>query len=259
MAENEEEEVDIELSVEKLRALSSFFYSNLARKHPSAVGVKYADLVVDCYYKGRTCTQSDFKHYLHPTLVNCFTFQANLTNTTGQHLDGPYKGLSLILRSTPNINFLYQRLDAMQNTESIRLAIHPPGTVPFMTKNAISLEAGKSTSISLMMKTYERLGSPYAECQDNEVFQLDSQMLKATRDVCAELCMIETIQRECNCTSTLFEDLSRSNHQYCSAVDNVSPSEFIKRSKCEIGLAQGEKDIDCTNCIWDCQYLTFNI
>ncbi len=251
--------LSLSLSKERYRAVASFFYSNLAPNHRSAIGVKYADLVVDCFYKSKTCTQAHFKPYLHPTLINCYTFQANMTNITGKVLDGPHNGLTLILRSSPSLHFGYEHLDVMQNVQSIRLAIHAPGTLPMMTKKALNLEPGKSTSISLMMKTYDRLGSPYTECQEKDAFELDSRIFKATRDVCREKCMIEEIQKQCNCTSILLEDLTRSDYQYCAGVDNISPIEFEKRSECEYRLAQGEDDVDCTHCIWDCQQDDYDI
>ncbi len=249
----------LDLSYEKFKAMGSFIYSNMDKNHQSAVGVQYEYLVVDCFYKSLTCTGAHFKLYLHPTLINCYTFQTNATNTKGPVLDGPHNGLTLILRSSPNINQWYERLDVMQNVESLRLAIHAPGTVPFMTKKALNIEPGKTTSISLALKTYKRLGSPYKDCREKEVFNLDSRIFKLTQGVCKEKCMIEKIQKKCNCTSTLFEDLTRSDHQYCSEVGNLSPTEFEERNKCEYDLAQGNENVDCMKCIWDCDQFDYDL
>ncbi len=247
------------LSYEKYKAMGSFIYSNMDKNYQSAVGVQYEDLVVDCFYKSTTCTGAHFKLYLHPTLINCYTFHAKATNTKGRVLDGPHNGLTLILRSSPNINSWYERSDVMQNVESLRLAIHAPGTVPFLTKKALNIEPGKTTSISLALKAYKRLGSPYMDCRKKEVFNLDSRIFKLTQDVCKEKCMIEKIQKKCNCTSTLFEDLTRSDHQYCSEVGKLTPTDFEKRSKCEYDLAQGKENVDCMKCIWDCEQFDYDL
>ncbi len=247
------------ISWEKLRSISSLVYSNLPKEKRASVGVTFGSLVVDCKYKGKTCTEDHFQPYLHPSLINCFTFQANRTDVPGKLLSGPYNGLSLILRSTPNINYMPNWFDPMQNLESIRLAIHAPGTVPFMTKKALNLEAGKLTLVSLMMKSYERLGSPFKDCNTKMLFDLDSRTFEASADVCREKCMIENIQRNCNCTSVLFEDLTKTDYPYCSGLDNISPLEFEKRSDCENSLTQGEGNVDCRACIWDCQELDYDL
>ncbi len=250
---------NLQLSWEKIRALNSLVYSNLDQQHRSAFGVKFEDLVVDCFYKGQTCTEDDFKLYLHPSLINCFTFQPSLFNKTSQALGGPRNGLTLILRSVPNINYQYERLDPMQNIESIRLAVHAPGTVPFMTKNALNLKPGESTSISLMAKTFKRLGSPYTDCNKKDVFQLDSRIFEATRDACREKCMIKEIQQKCNCTSTILEDLTRSDKKYCYNVDNISPLHFEDRNKCEISISRGGGSVACEECYWDCDQYEYDI
>ncbi len=258
IAQNEAN-MELELGWIRTKAMSSYAYSNMAEKRKYVLGAQFDDLVIDCYYRGKTCNRPHFKLYLHPNLINCYTFQANLTTTTGQLLDGPQNGLTLILRSSPSINYYYGYFDVMQNVDSIRLAIYPPGTVPFMRKKALNLESGKSTSISLMMKTHERLGSPYTNCHQKEMFDLDSRLFQTTRDVCAEKCMIEKVQRECNCTPIMLEDLTRFDHQYCSGVENISPSEFEERTRCEIGIVNGKGNIDCNSCVYDCQQVDYEI
>ncbi len=244
--------IDLELSLQRLLMWSSY-YSNVPKDHRSALGVQFNDIVAECRYKGKTCTKANFRTYLHPSLINCYTFQADLTNTTAKILDGPQNGLTLILKSSPNINFNYNNLDSMQNVESIRLAIHAPGTVPFMTKQALNLEPGKLTSISLTMKKFERLGSPYTKCKKDEVFKLESRAFRVTRDACREKCIGREIERRCNCTSTMLEDLTTTPKPYCLSINNVSISEFRARTECEVSLALGENDINCNECFWDCK------
>ncbi len=81
---------------------------------------------------------------------------------------------------------MYNPVDNTQNADSIRLAIHAPGTVPFLMNKGINLKSGMSTSVSLMMKTFDRLGSPHAKCQSENRFQVDSRTYMSTSDTCRE-------------------------------------------------------------------------
>ena len=244
-----------------MRAINSYFYSNIKRKDIPNIGVRYPGLVVDCTFKGKDCGESDFKYYLHPSLISCFTFQANRTNNseTTDLLVGPHNGLSLVLRSEANANFLYESLDKLQNVESVRIAIHAPGTIPYMTNKGINLEPGKSTSISLMMKEHKRLGSPYTKCQDKGTFDLDSRTYILTSDVCHDKCIVGAIQKKCNCTSTLFEDLTVSELGYCLQIDDgVSKIKFHERIVCEMDLALGDGSVNCDECAWDCSEINYD-
>ena len=249
------------MSLERIRALNSFAYSNMERKDVRAIGVKYSGLVVGCTYKGKDCSESDFISFLHPSLINCFTFRLNrsLESKNSNLLVGPNNGLSLVLRSEANNNFLYENLDKLQNVDSVRLAVHAPFTVPFMTNKGINLRPGESTSVSLMMQTYDRLGSPYTECENRGPFELDTKRYISTSDVCQVKCIIQKIQKECNCTSTLFEDLTTSKYNFCSQIiDNLTLMQSHERTLCEIDYAQGTKDLDCNECVWDCREINYD-
>ncbi len=250
--------LDFTMTWDRMRAVNSFFYSNLEKQDIKAIGVQYEGLIVDCTYQGKDCSKVDFKSYLHPSLINCYTFQAN--NSVNKNiLVGPHNGLSLILRSEGNVNFFYETMDKLQNVDSIKLAVHAPGTIPSMTNKGINLKPGESTSISLMMKTYERLGSPYTECQDKGIFELDSKTYVSTTDACREKCIVSTIQKQCNCTSTLFEDVTKSDLPYCLEIQNNSTYiEFHERLMCEIGIQQGDGDLNCNECLWDCNEIDYD-
>ena len=250
--------------LERMKDFSSLFYSNLNRSYRPLLGVRFDGLVVSCKFKGKRCTEANFKHYLNPSLVNCYTFQANQTNNSesGNLLVGPQSGLSLILRSEANANFYYNNLDNVKNVDSIRLAIHAPGTVPFLMNKGINLEAGKSTSVSLMMKTFKRLGNPYTKCQPAETFDVDSRTFLSTSDACREKCITEHMRSKCNCTSTLFEDLTISEHKYCLQMsDNFSTDELNtldERSTCESAFIDNVGKLSCDHCVWDCNEIDYD-
>ncbi len=168
---------------------------------------------------------------------------------------GPQNGLSLVLRSEPNPNVMYTKLDNNGNINSIRVAIHARDTIPFIMNKGLNIEPGKSTSISVMMKTTKRLEAPYTECQGKITFSVGSRSFLYTSSVCHEQCIIETIRRKCECTSTNFEDISPSaNFEYCLTFhDNDSLSVLNTRSSCEIKLIKFLPDLNCEHCIWDCE------
>ncbi len=215
--------------------------------------------------------QEHFKHFNHPTLINCYTFDPQSVLDSVQPKDmgttfnsddiliGPQSGLSLILRSEPNPNYMYEPLENTGNVDSIRVAIHPHGTVPFLMNKGVNLEPGKSTSISLMMQTYDRLGSPYKACQEKATFEIDSRLFWETSDSCREKCIVDTIREKCNCTSTFFEDLSISHHDYCLTLhENDGPEELNLRSFCESEFIKFLPNLNCGQCIWDCQEIDYD-
>ncbi len=246
----------------RMEGITALFYSNLDRKYRPFIGVQYDGLVVSCKYKGRPCTKDNFKYFMHPTFINCYTFQSNDTDNSGGNnlLVGPQNGLSLVLRSEPNPNFMYTTVENTGNVDSIRVAIHPKNTVPFLMNKGFNLEPGKSTSISLMMKRYERLGSPYTKCKKPQTFELDSRTFKATNNDCREKCIVQTLRDQCNCTSTFFEDLTISDHDYCLAYQEGMGAEVLNnRSYCETNFIQTLPDLKCDHCIWDCHEIDYDV
>ncbi len=118
---------DIQMDEEKIthilhrvRDITSLVYSNLGRNEVSSVGARFDGLIVHCTYKGVNCTQENFKHYLNPSLINCYTFHVNesASTETNTPLVGPQNGLSLILRSEPNANIVYADLDTTGNEQT---------------------------------------------------------------------------------------------------------------------------------------------
>ena len=244
----------------RIVSLSELAYANIDKNEQTIIGVKSNGLILDCVYKGMKCDVEHFKHYLHPTFLNCFTFHPNTTSERSEILTGPQNGLSLILRSEPSPLSGYDEVDLTGNTDSIRVAIHPPNTVPFLKNNGIDLEPGKSTSLSLMMRKYERFGSPYTACEKKEFFTVNAREYESTSSVCREKCIAETLQKQCNCTSTMFEDLvSHDKYPYCLTIgENDNIDTVNSRSICEIGFMNNLLGLNCDNCIWDCNEIEYD-
>ncbi len=247
---------------EMLASIPSFFYANMEKKYRPEIGVRLDGLVLSCKYKGIPCDENDFKHYLHPILFNCYTFQANSPKFDGNTnlLRGHQYGLSLILRSEATGNLWYNRIDNNANINSVRVSIHPPDTIPFVMDKGINLEPGKSTAISLMMKTVKRLGLPYTKCQEQEWFTVRGRQFLKTSDVCREQCIVKSIEEKCHCTSINFEDLlCRDDQEYCYTFHEGMTLEMLfARSMCEREVVQHMSNMKCAECIWDCYETDYN-
>ncbi len=132
----------------RMESLAQLFYSNLPREQRKRLGPRFDGLVIGCIFRGKTCGEDDFRHFLHPTLINCYTFDPKKSSDTSESnnfLIGSQNGLSIILRSEPNPNIWYEEMDKTANSDSIRVAIYPHATVPFIVNKGVNLEAGKST------------------------------------------------------------------------------------------------------------------
>ncbi len=236
----------------RITSMSELAYANVQNDERGSLGVKSNGLILRCTYKGEICNPEDFKHYLHPTFINCYTFKPNRSSENSEILTGPQHGLSLILRSEASSLTEYNLVDHTDNTDSIRVSIHSPNTVPLLKNDGINLEPGKSTSVSLMMKKYERLGQPYVPCKGVEFLTLNDREFESTSNVCREICVLEALQKQCNCTSTMFEDLVPHNkYQYCLVVGpNDGFHEVNDRITCEIDFINKLPELSCDHCIW---------
>ena len=247
----------------RMESISALFYSNVPRKYRHKLGVTFDGLVAMCTFMGKECTLDNFKHYLHPNFVNCYTFQADhsLKHAKNSVLVGPQKGLSLILRSEPKFNMFYSKFDTTGNAESsIRVSVHAKNTVPFMMSKGFDIAPGKSSSIAMVMKSYERLGSPYTNCKEEKEFEIDSRGFIVTSDACQEKCIIQAIREKCNRTSTNFEDLSESEHDYCLTFkQGFSAEMFNARSMCEMQFSESKLELDCSQCVWDCREVDYDL
>ena len=246
-----------------MESTSALFYSNIPRKYRHKIGVTFEGLVVKCQFMGKECNRDNFRHYLHPDLINCYTFKANLTMNEIKNslLVGPQKGLSLILRSEPNFNVWYSEFDTTGNADSgIRVAIHAKNTIPFLMNKGFNIAPGKSSSIALMMTTYDRLGPPYTDCKEKQMFDIKSRAFLETSDVCTEKCIVQAIREKCNCTSTMFEDLTESEHYYCLTFNQGYSAEmFNARSMCEMQFSESKLKLDCSHCVWDCRETGYDL
>ncbi len=244
----------------RLNNLNELTYANVESNDRYDIGVKLERLIFKCTYNGKPCNMEDFHLYQHPTYINCYTFQPAKDSMNTEILTGPRMGLSIILHSEAKIISGYDEMDNSGNTNSIKVAIHPPNTLPFVKNYGIDLTPGHSTSVSLVMKRFERLGKPYSQCKEQELFLLDSREFLSTSGFCREKCIAEAIQKHCNCTSTMFEDiLSHAKYDYCLKIGfNDNFETMNAKTSCEYDFMHSLRGLSCSQCSSDCLEIKYD-
>ena len=259
-AEKDAHEIISSKLMARLYNIIEVTYANVESNDRHKIGVKLDRFVFECTYNGKPCNMEDFRLFLHPTYINCYTFQPSRDSSNREILTGPPMGLSIILHSEAKIVSGYDQMDKSGNTNSIKVAIHSPNTLPFVKNNGIDLAPGRSTSVSLIMKKFERLGLPYAPCKKGESFSMDSQEFLSTSGFCREKCIAEALQKHCNCTSTMFEDiLPRDKYQYCLKIGvNDNFDTMNTKSTCEFDFMHNLPGLSCDHCISDCLEINYD-
>ena len=259
-AENDASKIVASKLMARLYNLNEASYANVESNDRQKIGVKLDRLIFKCTYNGKACNMGDFRLYLHPTYINCYTFQPGKDSLNKGILKGPQMGLSIILHSEAKIISGYDEMDNSGNTNSIKVAIHPPNTLPFVKNNGIDLAPGHSTSVPLVMQKFERLGSPYSQCKEQESFLLDSRKFLSTSGFCHEKCIAEALQKHCNCTSTMFEDiLPHNTHEYCLKIGlNDSFDTMNAKTSCEFDFMHSLPGLSCGHCTPDCSEIKYD-
>jgi hypothetical protein len=208
----------------------------------SDLGHQKEVLILECSFNGMTCSAINFSHFLTPDYGNCYTFNSGMPDANGgggglySARAGVRHGLHLKLFTEHN-----EHIAGLRAGKGVRLAIHPPGTMPFVAENGISLATGLALYAGLRLVNVTRLGSPYPPCVAGMLEGYDSAY---TLEACTHTCLDRTIARNCQCRRPGYEQYYTITQRH-----NLSLCQTQAQIDCKLGVVDeynaGERECEC--------------
>ncbi len=225
------------------------------------IGIVQEDFIALCKFKGKNCYDY-FTIHPHHTFGNCFTFKVPKNVIPTPHIE---RGLSLMLKSHDVMTTaVYNAQTNIDGTNSIRLVLHEENTVPDMINEAMEIVPGHSTSISLVQQKLHRINTPSSKCNENAWFESSGNMIKETRRLCSQSCIIAQFYRNCGCITVQnigtritpykkSKNIPIENAKHCLYINLSDMDETLQRGLCEV-RTQNTVDKMTRPCMEDCKW-----
>ena len=223
-----------------------------------------------CKFGIHNCTVDNFELFVHPLYLNCYTFKGIKLDDKGTKAKvrntGPQNGLSLILKAQDtSINPYFDSISHTVNTKTLRIAIHEPGTPSGISESGIDMLPGKSTSLGLMQKLYQRLEWPYADCKHKTQYKFGDVTYKVNTEFCNEICVVQDIRERCGCVSInqniIFGNLISKTIKSCLYMNEINPEQGVHNNHCEIDMLRNRFNSPSKKCEcnWNCKEVDYDI
>ncbi|CAH1773970.1 unnamed protein product, partial [Owenia fusiformis] len=210
----------------------------------------YERFIVSCQFKDQDCNKTHFVEKMNGKYFNCFTF-----NHSGIiKKEGPTSGLSLVfyldtLQENELIDISLED-SAMRFTDSgIKVAIHEPNTIPDMINDGFIVALGHSTNIAVKQSVFEKMESPWGECDKSRVKITDianeDTDVVYNQKTCMKICQQRYIQGKCGCLNIMLpvpNDLK--NEKYCFYIDQDN---ILQNPNWTHLFLEELKHVDCEN------------
>ncbi|GFS14870.1 amiloride-sensitive sodium channel subunit gamma [Elysia marginata] len=167
-----------------------FLYSTMGRTERYEMGHDIDNLLMECTFRGITCTADQFRLVQTAQYGNCYTLENKRYIST---VGGPDDGLTLYLFMEDD-----EYLHGITNSMGYQVHIHNIGELPNPYSEGLSVSAGMETFIGLKKVNIERQGHPYGTCIENEDFK-DLYNITYTQRTCQAFCLQKKIVEECKC------------------------------------------------------------
>ncbi|RUS89427.1 hypothetical protein EGW08_002800, partial [Elysia chlorotica] len=167
-----------------------FLYSIMGRNERNEMGHDIDNMLMECTFRGITCTADQFRLLQTAQYGNCYTIENKKYIST---VGGPDDGLTMYLFSEDE-----EYLHGITNSMGFQIHIHNLGELPNPYSEGLSVSAGMETFIGLKKVNIERLQQPYGECVENEDFQ-SLYNITYTQRTCQAFCLQKKIVEKCGC------------------------------------------------------------
>ncbi|KAM4703181.1 epithelial sodium channel subunit delta [Rhinophrynus dorsalis] len=202
--------------VDAIHEWYKFHFMNIMSKIPPVITLSGEDMVKNfifaCDFNGKTCNESEFTHFHHPTYGNCYTIKSQ-KNENSQNSTRPGKkyGVSLIVKAEQNDN-----MPLLSTAAGARVMIHNPLQPPLVEHEGFDIWPGTETSIRIRQDQVNHLGGKYSNCTSDGsglgfgILYNTTYTVQACLQSCFQYKMIEL----CGC-GYYFYPLP-SNAEYCN-------------------------------------------
>ena len=248
---------DVEKIINRVLTVGSIAANVESEYISSKIAVAFEDIIINCTFRGKTCSKTDFQLFVHPLLLHCYTFIGG-RNTEKLGSYGPHSGLSLIMKGQEGRIFpIYDKYSNTGNVQSIVVSIDEPRAPPKLIDGSRQLMPGTSTSFALSQRTFHRLDDPYSKCAKWKEINLSGNEYVSTQSSCYQRCWFEFIRKTCGCFTTVTDikaDLETIHHCEKSNLANITDT--MEKILCEqrardnlVALQSDSKECDCP---WNC-------
>ena len=213
---------------------------NIGIEEARQIGHGLEDFVLRCSFRGMPCNvTSDFKHFLNPTMFNCYTFSpGNATdnfNSVGQEY-----GLSLILylETTTGIKTKapYNIMTLIGNSIGARITIDAQGSSSLPHYKGIDVMPGHSTSISYKPQQIRRLGKPYGSCKMENIAESSNAPSRYDALVCIGECRQNFFMDRCKCKTSYEPAVNNSKYDEYPYCFQLPPGDDVEAVKSRLAL-----------------------
>ncbi|XP_050403174.1 degenerin mec-10 [Patella vulgata] len=163
------------------------------------MGHEIDSMLIKCSFAGRSCYPENFTQIADSHFGNCYTLQTSLFKS---RRSGPDQGLEVIL-------FLqnHEFIRGITNGNGIQMLVHDRDVMPHPYDQGLAIASASESIVGLTLLRINRLGKPYATCQDVTAFQ-NLYGAKYTRASCQKFCEAILIMDNCNCTDPFKEEIN---------------------------------------------------
>ena len=99
---------------------------------------------------------------------------------------------------------LYERQSVASGGDGVRVQLHPPRTLPWLSAQGYDVPPRMSASFAIRTRRVRRMGWPYGRCNEENPFAHDSFKEKRIYRVlrCQKMCLQRRVIADCGCWST---------------------------------------------------------
>ena len=265
--------------VENFKTLEGY-YQYIGRVKSYQVSHKEEELLIDCKVKrlkglgviSLPCSKlnvGEIRSWASPKYFNCFHVYLDKTRTQ-QFLTG--MTLTLFIDNVKRDPIS----SSLEAANGVVVAVDPPGTPPFSSKNIYYVDPGRWSHIEVKQDELDRLPNPYGICKlssthteiiEHSITDLYPSKVFGTYSTygCVSLCMEDLIAKKCECEDANYLSLLHKFHpnfvDSLSFCDDVSLSfdSLLEKYSCA-QLHRSEYHSECErNCSVPCSEVKYEI
>jgi hypothetical protein len=213
-------------------------------------------IIFSCKFKKKNCL-NDFHWHWSYLYGNCWQFNSGLNSTNhkisikNSTVEGREDGLSICLFPLVNNNQYMTTWDS-----GMVMFIHNNQFKPLLT-DAVYLEPGKTSFVSVKRTITHRYPRPYSNCIDLTLFSSDFyNIIKNSGEVyrqsdCIKLCKQQQIIAKCGCYSLEFQNLDN----FTNPCSNLTQYSCIGDQKSNFDLS----DCQANSCPLECDSIKYDL
>ena len=233
------------------------YFENIAKLVPTYKSQLREDFVVSCQWtlsstKYIHCNMTEIEYFSTPEFMRCFRFKARNQELLDKINNTFIEGLSVIffLEDTSFVNLPPLDLTYFKTmANGIRVAIHPPDTLPSM-KKALNAPAGFETSFRIQISHRHLLPEPHGDCTNNRYTSFINDLVVKdyiySEEYCYALCNQKHALEKCGCLDIKHpvSDTLMVEYPFCGVIlDNITLT--VERIKCRNALRQSDVNCRC--------------